>query len=304
MIHLKNVHLASLFVAAGNRPPLVLNLQVSKRFLGHSLIFSNLPTFGVYCMLLLKTPSSGSKVWRKIKSLMIFLHLFSFVFSSMSQKNIIRKWKLLSWHHDSRMVSNLHRWELILKLAIPNHLPGDQALRFKKCPRIAATNAMLFFFFVIYIYGVKFSLFNWHQAVGEKAMCSYIFNWQMVCLLFTPLLSSSWSSSCIVSDYRPQKSINRITYRIFQVQESNRWRAWRPPPAASPSPGSLPRLPPCCSQRWRRRCWTPARCRCPPNQSPPPPRVQESACRLGKCCACGGERFPNLWICSSPTHTF
>ena len=31
-------------------------------------------------------------------------------------------------------------------------------------------------FFVIYIYGVKFSLFNWHQAVGEKAMCSYIFN--------------------------------------------------------------------------------------------------------------------------------
>ena len=142
MIHLKNVHLASLFVAAGNRPPLVLNLQVSKRFLGHSLIFSNLPTFGVYCMLLLKTPSSGSKVWRKIKSLMIFLHLFSFVFSSMSQKNIIRKWKLLSWHHDSRMVSNLHRWELVLKLAISNHLPGDQALRFKKCPRIAATNAM------------------------------------------------------------------------------------------------------------------------------------------------------------------
>ena len=89
------------------------------------------------------------------------------------------------------------------------------------------------FFFVIYIYGVKFSLFNWHQAVGEKAMCSYIFNWQMVCLLFTPLLSSSWSSSCIVSDYRPQKSINRITYRIFQVQESDRWRSprsWRPPP--------------------------------------------------------------------------
>ena len=90
---------------------------------------------------------------------------------------------------------------------------------------------------------------------------SYIFNWQMGRLLFTPLLSSSWSS-CILSDYRPQKSRNRITYRIFQVQESDRWRSprsWRPPPAASPSPGSLPRLPPRCSQRWRRRCWTPAR---------------------------------------------
>ena len=33
------------------------------------------------------------------------------------------------------------------------------------------------------------------------------------------------------------------------------------------------------------------------------PRFKESACRLGKCCACGGDNFHNLWIFSSSTQS-
>ena len=54
MIHLKKVHLASLFVAAGDRPPLVLHLQVWGRFLGLDVIsefFNFLKSPDLWCVL-------------------------------------------------------------------------------------------------------------------------------------------------------------------------------------------------------------------------------------------------------------
>ena len=53
-------------------------------------------------------------------------------------------------------------------------------------------------FFSIYIYGAKFSLFNWHQAVGKIEICSCIFNSQMGRLLSTPLLLSLHASYQII----------------------------------------------------------------------------------------------------------
>ena len=54
------------------------------------------------------------------------------------------------------------------------------------------------FFSSIYVYGAKFSLFNWHQAVGKIEICSCIFSSQMGRLLSTPLLLSLHASYQII----------------------------------------------------------------------------------------------------------
>ena len=57
-------------------------------------------------------------------------------------------------------------------------------------------NKQLYFFFNIYLRCKIFSMFNRHQTVGEREICSYVL--QMASLLFAPPRSRS---SCILSDY-------------------------------------------------------------------------------------------------------